>query len=107
MGLEETPDDDGAWPRLSEQQIAQLERHGERRRVEAGDVLFREGDPVRELLVILAGRVAIADDERVLSVHGPGRFLGEVGLLTGQASFVTACVVEPGEVLAVPAERLG
>jgi thioredoxin reductase (NADPH) len=42
----------------------------------------------------------------VLSVHGPGRFLGELDLLTGQASFVTAVVREAGEVLLVDAHRL-
>jgi thioredoxin reductase (NADPH) len=39
-------------------------------------------------------------------VHGAGRFLGELNLLTGQAVFLTAVVGEPGEVLAVPAARL-
>ena len=42
----------------------------------------------------------------MIAVHGPGRFLGEVGLLTGQAAFFTAVVHEPGEVLALPVERL-
>ena len=39
-------------------------------------------------------------------MHGPGRFLGELNLLTGQAAFLTAVVREPGAVLAVPVERL-
>ena len=41
-----------------------------------------------------------------MGVHGPRRFLGEISLLTGQAAFVTAVVVEAGEVLVVPVERL-
>ena len=45
-------------------------------------------------------------DERLIAVHGPGRFLGELGLLTGQAALFTAVVREPGEVLVVPVERL-
>jgi thioredoxin reductase (NADPH) len=39
-------------------------------------------------------------------VHGPGRFLGELNLLTGEAVFVTAVVAEPGEVLILPVDRL-
>jgi thioredoxin reductase (NADPH) len=35
-------------------------------------------------------------------VHGPRRFLGELGLLTGQPSFTGAVVREAGEVLEVP-----
>ena len=41
-----------------------------------------------------------------MGIHGPRRFLGEISLLTGQAAFVTAVVVEAGEVLVVPVERL-
>lgn len=40
-----------------------------------------------------------------MSRHGPGRFLGELGLLEGQVAFDTAVVGEPGAVLAVPLER--
>jgi thioredoxin reductase (NADPH) len=107
----ETEDTSGAFPRLSAAQIRALESQGERRRIERGDVLFREGDPQHDFFVILEGLVAIVEGygsgrERTIAVHGKGRFLGELNLLTGQAAFLTAVVVEPGEVLAVPAERL-
>lgn len=108
--LDETSDLSGAFPRLNQQQISLLERFGHRRSTGAGDVLFSEGDPGCDFFVILAGKVAMIEghgrDERVMSIHGPGRFLGELNLLTGQAVFVTAVVREPGEVLVVPAERL-
>ncbi len=42
----------------------------------------------------------------MIRVHGPGRFLGELGDLEGQAAFYTAEVVEAGEVLVVPTERV-
>jgi thioredoxin reductase (NADPH) len=108
--LAETPDLYGAFPRLSEPQIEALAAHGRRRRTQPGEVLFREGDPSCDFFVILAGKVAIVTgygaEEHVISVHGPGRFLGELNLLTGQAVFVTAVVREAGEVLVVPVERL-
>jgi thioredoxin reductase (NADPH) len=109
-GLAETPDLHGAFPRLSEAQIEALAAHGHRRRTQPGEVLFREGDPSCDFFVILAGKVAIVagygEQEHVISVHGPGRFLGELNLLTGQTVFVTAVVREAGEVLVVPVERL-
>jgi thioredoxin reductase (NADPH) len=109
-GPHETPDDSGAHPRLDEEQIRALERYGERRTTQAGDVLFKAGERVSEFYVILAGTVAIVeghgDENRVLSVHGPGRFLGELGLLTGQVTLVSAVVQQPGEVLAVPLHQL-
>ncbi|MBF8190594.1 FAD-dependent oxidoreductase [Nonomuraea sp. K274] len=105
----ETPDLCGAYPRLDEQQIAELSRHGQRRSVPPGDILYREGEPIREFIVILRGKVAVVEGDgegrRTIAVHGPGRFLGELGLLTGQAGFVTAVVRKPGEVLAVPADE--
>jgi thioredoxin reductase (NADPH) len=109
--LVETQDASGAFPRLDDGQIGALEAQGERRRTERGDVLFREGDPQYDFFVILAGKVAIVEGygsghERTIGVHGERRFLGELNLLTGQAVFLTAVVVEPGEVLAVPPDRL-
>ncbi|MEA2361162.1 MAG: thioredoxin reductase [Thermoleophilaceae bacterium] len=106
----ETPDFYGAYPRLTEDQVEELARHGERRRTRAGEVLFREGDSSYDFFVVLEGLVAIVQgeggDEKLIAVHGPGRFLGELGLLSGQAALFTAVVREPGEVLAVPVERL-
>jgi thioredoxin reductase (NADPH) len=103
----ETPDIGGAYPRLSMQQIAELAEHGVRQRTQPGQVLVAEGQREREFIVVLSGTAAVYEDygapcERVIRVHGPRRFLDEVGLLTGQPSFVTCVVGEPGEVLAVP-----
>jgi thioredoxin reductase (NADPH) len=109
-GVAETPDRLGAFPRLEPEQIELLGAFGERRPTQEGDILFREGEPRYDFFVVLSGLVAIVDDfggeARVLSVHGPGRFLGELNLLTGQPVLATAIVREGGEVLAVPPERL-
>jgi thioredoxin reductase (NADPH) len=109
--LVETPDTDGAYPRLSDHQIATLEVGGRRRAVRTGEVLVREGDRSDEFFVILSGMAAItARDEtgtsRLIRVHGPRRFLGELADLEGQAAFYTAAMAEDGEVLAVPAKRV-
>ena len=109
--LEETPDIHGGFPRLSDAQLEALEREGERRRVQAGEILVREGDEHYDFFVILEGKVATIaaygqEDERLIAVHGPGRFLGELSLLTGEGSYYTAVAAEEGEVLAVPAGRL-
>ena len=111
-GLAETPDSHGGYPRLSDEQIVALSAHGERRRAEAGEVLFHEGDERYDFYVVLEGRVAILqggdqiDDETLIAVHGPHRFLGELSLLTGQAAFFSAVTLEPSELLVVPVERL-
>lgn len=105
----ETPDLYGAFPRLSAAQLGALADQGERREVKEGDVLYREGDLQCDFYVVLDGKVAVVEDhgrasEQVVGVHGPGRFLGELSLLTGQALFDTAVVLEPGAVLVVPTD---
>jgi thioredoxin reductase (NADPH) len=109
--LEETPDLYGAFPPLSEAQIARLARRGRSQATEVGDVLSREGTTCNDFMVILEGKVAIVEgvgtaDEHIIGIHGPRRFLGEISLLTGQVSFVSAVVVEAGEVLMVPVDEL-
>jgi thioredoxin reductase (NADPH) len=105
----ETPDVDGAYPRLSELQINELARYGHQRLTHAGEVLYQAGDVDCELIVVLSGLVAVIDPNKPdepIGVHGPGRFVGELGLLTGQAALLTAVVREPGEVLTLPLDGL-
>src|SRR5579862_9290541 len=109
--VSETPDVYGEYPRLSPDQIDGLVADGVRRAMARGEVLYRQGDRRCDFFVILAGTVTLLDgygtpEERVIGVHGPGRFLGELSLLTGEAVFVTAVAHEAGEVLVVPVERL-
>jgi thioredoxin reductase (NADPH) len=109
--VEETPDLQGAYPRLSDGQITALAGLGERRPAEPGQVLFGEGDRNCDFFVVLAGKAAHVEghgtaQQRVISVHGPGRFLGELSLLTGETSFYSGVAVAAGEVLAVPVGRL-
>ena len=108
--LSETPDPYGAYPRLSPEQITALEAHGTRRATNEGEIIFRAGDTSYDFVVVLQGMVGIVERdhgaERLIAVHGAGRFLGELNLLTGETAFVSAVVRQPGEVLAVPAKRL-
>jgi thioredoxin reductase (NADPH) len=109
--VEETPDLQGAHPRLSEAQIAALAALGHRRATRPGEILFRQGQRDCDFFIVLAGNVAVVDghgtpEERVIGVHGRGRFLGELSLLTGEASFYTAVAADAGEVLEVPVDRL-
>lgn len=109
--LGETPDIHGAYPRLTEDQTARLAEHGHRRNMAPNEVLIQEGERCETLFVVLSGTVAVVEDygtpeERVLRVHGPGRFIGELGLLHGQVAFYTAVAREPGQVLAVSLDQL-
>ena len=55
--LPETPDTNGAYPRLTDEHILLLWRYGDRRRLTKGSTLFCEGDRDCGLFVVLDGRV--------------------------------------------------
>ncbi len=99
-----------AFPRLADDHIEFLKRYGEARKIEPGQVLFREGDRSYDFIVILEGEVEIVDnfegEARTIAVHGARRFLGELNMLTGQAVYLTAMVRRDGEVLAIPPDNL-
>jgi len=103
-------DDPTAFPTLDATQIAALGSLGTHRAVAKGEFLYREGDAAYDFYVVLSGEVEIVtgsgSDERVIARHGPGRFLGELNLLTGLRVFVSARVGRAGEVLVVPAPQL-
>jgi thioredoxin reductase (NADPH) len=108
--LVETPDRDGAYPRLSPAQIELLQAHARRRATHEGELLVAEGDEHYDFFVVLSGKVLIVEgggeDQQLIAVHGPRRFLGELSLLTGQAAFFSAIVGDAGEVLQVPVAQL-
>jgi thioredoxin reductase (NADPH) len=108
--LGETPDSHEAFPRLTADQLDVLKTWGQQRAAEVGDVLYRAGERVDEVLAVLSGRVAIvqsdSDGDRVIEIHGHGRILGELGMLEGQRTLFSARVVQAGRVVAVPVAHL-
>jgi thioredoxin reductase (NADPH) len=97
-------------PTLREDQIEILERYGQTRKTEIGDVLFRAGDTQNDFIIVLEGEVEVVDDfagdARTIGVFLAGRFLGELNMLTGQAMYLSAVVRKDGKVLTIPRERL-
>jgi thioredoxin reductase (NADPH) len=103
-------DDADAAPNLDSADVALIAGLGTRRQVSKGDYLYREGDVSYDFFVVVSAEVEIVvhtdDGERVIARHGPGRFLGELNMLTGLRVFVSARVAEPGEVLVLPRDNL-
>ena len=110
--LPETPDTTGAYPRLTEAHIMLLSRYGERKTLTKGTTLFCAGDRDCGLFVVLDGRVRVVQEDgpegepRVIAVHGRGRFVGDLSMLTGQAVYVTAIAQTDVDVLEVAYDRL-
>jgi len=92
---------------LSESQIATLAAHGEERTADAGEVLFRVGDPTYPLIAILEGEAQVLDAAGNEVVrHGAGGFLGEMNLLSGQTVYLTAVAAQPMRYIAVERDVL-
>jgi thioredoxin reductase (NADPH) len=99
------PSDPVAFPDLDDEQMALVQQLGERRPIHAGEVLFTPADDHYDWVVMLSGLVEIVGPhEHVIIRHGARRFLGEVSLVTRQRPYLSARVVEPGEVVVVPAD---
>src|SRR5712675_1274853 len=101
----------GRSPVLDAAQLEVLGSHGTEHAVSAGDVLFAEGDEAYDLIVVLEGEVQIVanagrPEETLIATYGPGGFLGEISLLTGQRAFLAAVARKPGRVLRVPVAQV-
>ena len=94
------------FPILTDSELAVLAALGTRRPVAVGEYLYQAGDITYDFYVILSGAVEVVvhsdGEERIISRQGPGRFLGELNLLTGERVYLSARIVESGEVLVVP-----
>src|SRR3954454_24949497 len=94
-------------PILSPGQLEALAARGEERTTAEGDFLFRIGDAGYPLIVVLEGEAAVLDAAgNEIARQGPGGFLAEMNLLTGQTVFVDGVVTKPMRYIAVDREDL-
>ncbi len=73
-----------------------------------GTVLFREGEPGREMYVVQQGRIVVSktvgDVEKILASLGPGEFVGEMSILNNKPRSATATCVEASKLLVIDAK---
>jgi thioredoxin reductase (NADPH) len=104
-----TPAEERAFVDLSASQLAEAAPFGSERSVAVGELLFEAGEASYQLFVVLAGEVEVvrleAADASPIAVYGPGGFVGELNLLTGQRRFLTARVTRAGRVLVIEQEE--
>jgi thioredoxin reductase (NADPH) len=94
-------------PVLSPGHIETFRRLGEERTAAEGEFLFRIGDARYPFMVVLEGEAAVLDAAgNEIARQGPGGFLGELNLLTGQTVYVDGVVTQPMRYIAVDREDL-
>ena len=88
---------------------ARVMERTQRQTFEEGDLIFSEGDPPEALYVISDGAVDVIHElmdgtEEVQRTLGPGRILGELGILGGHARTATAKAAQPSTLWAIERE---
>ena len=69
--------------------------------LEPGTVLFREGDPVGPMFVVLEGSARVIVAGHVVEMAGPGTLLGEIALIDDLPRTATVVAIAPCRVLPI------
>jgi thioredoxin reductase (NADPH) len=93
---------DQLFPTLNDDQLARIAAHGRRRRISAGEVLVRAGDPDVPCFVVISGQLDIyqreGGEEHRVAHPGPGQFTGEANMITGRRALFEIRARDAGEV---------
>ena len=84
---------DEAFPALSDEQWARLQAYGSAQEVESGALLFGVGEATHDLILVDSGEAEV-----VVAGFAAAQFVGELGLLTGQVTYLNGRVSQPGQV---------
>jgi CRP-like cAMP-binding protein len=92
---------------LDDGHLEELLSRSRRRRYDARQTVFLEGDKAQGLYVVVSGRVKVFKTspkgrEQTLMMMGPGEPVGEVAVLSGESYPASAETLEPTEALYVP-----
>src|ERR1700733_7411053 len=96
-------------PTLSREQIDRLRSVAQLRSVCSGEVLYEPSCPDVPLFIVLEGTVSITragEDEKVLAVREKGQFTGEMSVISGSRSLLTARVTNDGVVLELTRDKV-
>lgn len=89
--------------------LAQTEHLGELaavcrpREFRAGEILFRDGEPCKSLLIVVEGRIRLGDDEAAPTAS-KGSTLDEWAFLAESPHAASACVLEDSVLLEISSE---
>ena len=82
-----------AFPRLTKTELAVVQSLATARDFADGEIVFRVGEADIDLVIVESGRIEIlnpTDGDRLIAVHEPGEFAGDIDVLTGRPVIVTA-----------------
>jgi CRP-like cAMP-binding protein len=85
----------------TEEQLAEMARIAERLRIQAGEVILREGRLGRELFVILEGTATVTREGHVVNILHTGDYFGELAAIEALPRSATVEATTDLEVLIV------
>jgi thioredoxin reductase (NADPH) len=98
------------FPVLTPAQINRLAAHGTSRKIQAGEVVLNAGQKLAYFYVVIEGVIEIFRQspagEEIVTTVSAGQFSGELSLLSGRPSLITARVKESGELIRIDRDEL-
>jgi thioredoxin reductase (NADPH) len=95
-----------AFPTLTPAQVEALMSFGKEQTFEANEDVWHAGQPNLCMFLVLEGEMSIVDGRtgHYIASHFKGQFSGDVDVLSGRPSLVTAQAAAPLRVLVIPAD---
>ena len=87
---------------LDDGDIEWLAKNGSDRRLQTGQTLVREGQPVDSLFVVLDGRLAVTAGAVQVATLYAGEVVGEISFIDSRPPLATVTALDNARVLAVP-----
>ncbi len=89
---------------LSDSVVAQIGKHATQREFAAGEVVFEEGTPAKEMIIVIAGKLEVFKTgrngrEARIAMLGPGDVVGEMSLVDIQPRSAAVRVIDPASVV--------
>jgi len=96
----------GAFASLTREQLAQLVKVGSWRTLEPGTQVTREGEPVKDLVLICEGQMVVESQGRTIThLHG-GSLVGELAFVSGNAASATVTAQRVTRAFVLEMEKL-
>jgi CRP-like cAMP-binding protein len=103
--------DVGLFGALSDDFLDHLVRTLKDKRIMPGDTIFREGDPAREMWVVLDGEIEVLKKSRRgretrVAILGPNDTFGEMSIIDMQPRSATVRALGPARLLRISTEEM-
>jgi CRP-like cAMP-binding protein len=85
----------GVFAGFSDSQLARLVTSGAWKNIDPGTVLTRQGEQVKELVLLCNGNAIVKVDDTIVAQLSDGAFVGEMAFVTGNPASATVVVGQP------------